>query len=108
MQTRDPPWHGNPGQTIPEVQNRSISGPSKFKDRHSSLRAAMYLQFQQGLIRPAVLKRNNKEKYKLVNISPGGSLLHKQAPTTFPKMPKAITKMTLQATKTATNRERNI
>ena len=29
MQVRDPPWLWNPGETLPEVQNRSISGPTK-------------------------------------------------------------------------------
>ena len=29
MQARDPPWLWNPGETLPEVQNRGISGPTK-------------------------------------------------------------------------------
>ena len=29
VQARNPPWLWNPGQTSPEVQNRSISGPTK-------------------------------------------------------------------------------
>ena len=28
-QVRDPPWLWNPGETLPEVQNRGISGPTK-------------------------------------------------------------------------------
>ena len=27
--SRDPPWISNSGQTVPEVQNRGISGPTK-------------------------------------------------------------------------------
>ena len=29
MQQRDPPWFLNPGQTLPEVQNRGINDPTK-------------------------------------------------------------------------------
>ena len=42
MQARDPPWLWNPEQTSPELQNRSISDPTKRTDVFQKIKVLIY------------------------------------------------------------------